>query len=64
MMSDVAIIGLLWIIGIVMFFTLCYGLLRLLYLIVGSIFADDMSAFFARHEWKSSPVYKESPWLW
>lgn len=64
MMSDVVIIGLLWIIGIVMFFTFCYCLLRLLYLIVGSIFADDMSAFFERHKWDSPPVYKTNPWLW
>lgn len=64
MMSDVVIIGLLWIMGIVMFFTFCYSFLRLLYIIVGSIFADDTLAFLERHKWNSPPVYKESPWLW
>ena len=61
---DPVIIGFLWILLIVMFFTFCYSFLRLLYIIVGSIFADDMSAFLERHRWDSPPTPKSNFWLW
>ena len=65
MLFDALIIGFLWILGITMLFSFCYAFLRVLFVIVGSIFADDPSKFIERYGFKNPPpVERSSNWLW